>query len=157
MRTFSAKAKNSLVTNLTDEVWYVLLVLQIGASYYYLCANSATNVVSNGITYQPYPFDVVLPTDSLDSIDTVQITIDNVDRLLVDALRAANEPLTFILRFVLASQPNQIELELTDLESDQISFDAHTISAVLNMTDTLNQQFPGRGAKYDPAQCPAMF
>lgn len=157
MRPFSSAAYESLVTNLTAEIWLVLCEMKIGTQTFFLCANSDATVTSNGQDYAPYPFDVRLPVESIESIETVQITIDNVDLSYVAALRAANDPLEFTLRFVLASQPDTIELELTDLISDQVQFDAQTISATLTVNDVLNQVYPGRGGTYDPAQCPALF
>lgn len=157
MRTFSQPAYVSLMSRITDEVWLAFLDIHIDAETYYVVANSKVPVVSNGQEYTPYPFDVLLPTESTESIEQVQITIDNVDRMFVDALRAAVSPLNFTLRFALASQPDVIELELANLESQLVDFDARKITATLSIADVWNAKFPSVGPIYDPSQCPGLF
>lgn len=157
MRTFSQPAYVSLMSRLTDEVWLAFLDIEIDAETFHVVANAKEPVTSNGVEYTPYPFDVLLPTESTDSIEQVQITIDNVDRLLVDSLRAAQSPLVFTLRFALASQPDVIELELADLESQLVNFDARKITATLSISDVWNAKFPSVGPIYDPSQYPGLF
>jgi hypothetical protein len=157
MRNFSAPARVSLLSRLTGEIWYAFLTLDVDGFIYHVVSNTKDPVTSNGQLYTPYPFDITLPGDSMESIDTVQITIDNVDLSLITALRQAQNPLKFNIKFALASQPNVIEMELTDLESDAVEFNANTITATLTVLDIWNAKFPSRGGIYDPIQCPALF
>lgn len=157
MRTFSNNAKNSLIQLMTDEVWLALLHLKVDAQNFYVVWPTDSPVTSNGQDYAPYPFDLILPVESLEANESAQITIDNVDLSLVSALRSAVQPLQFNLKLVLASTPNVIEFELADLMSDTIQFDASKISATLAVNDVWNQKFPSRGGQYDPAQFPGLF
>lgn len=157
MRTFSQSAYTSLMARITSEVWLALLEIHIDAETFFVVANAKDPVTSNGVEYTPYPFDVLLPTESTEAIEQVQISIDNVDRMFVDALRAAVNPLTFTLRFVLAATPDIVELELTDLESQMVDFDARRITAILSIADVWNAKFPSVGPLYDPLQCPGLF
>lgn len=156
-RTFTQPARHSLLARLTDEIWLMFATLDIDGTVYNVVANSKDPVTSTGIVYTPFPFDLVLPSDSLESIETLQITIDNIDLSLITALRNAEQPLKFNIKFALKSQPDVIELELTDLESEGVDFDAQTITATLTVVDTWNAKFPSRGNIYDPIQCPALF
>lgn len=157
MRTFSQLARESLIKQATGDVWLALLDIVIDAQTFHVVANSNAQVISNGVTYEPYPFDVLLPSESLESVENVQITIDNIDLMFVDALRAATAPLEFTLRFVLAVTPDVVEFELADLKSDSVSFDSRKITATLAIADVWNAKFPSRGGTYDPAQFPGLF
>lgn len=157
MRSFSPSATTSLMQRITDEIWIVLLTIDIDGVIYRVVAGDPNQVVSNGNTFEPYAFDVVLPADSLEAVEQVQLVIDNVDRMLVDGLRAAVNPLKFTLQIALRSQPDVIEMELYQLEARTVTFDAQTIKATLVLTDIWNQKFPSVGELYDPQQFPSLF
>lgn len=157
MRSFSKPAHVSLISRVSSEIWLALLTIDVEGLLTHVVANSSTEVVSNSITFHPYPFDVLLPADSIEQMLTVKISIDNVDRLFVDALRAATNPIKFSLWFALASQPDTIELRLDNLESDVVEYDANRITATLAVNDIWSAKFPSIGGIYDPAQCPALF
>lgn len=157
MRNLTENAKQSIYTLTTDEVWLALLEMDIDGNVFYIVANAKNAVTSQGQIYTPYPFSVVLPADTLESIEQVQIEIDNIDLLFVDALRAASRPISFILRLALASTPDVIEIELTDMESESVGWDAAKITATLSLTDTWNSKYPSKGGIYDPSQFPGLF
>ncbi len=157
MRTFSDNATTSLLQRVTSELWLVFLTMKIDQYTHYLVAGSMDPVISNGQQFEPYAFDIVLPSESIDSIDQVSLVIDNVDRSLMDGLRAASDPLEFTIQIALLSQPDVIELELNNLFAQQIEFDAQTISATLILDDIWNQKFPGVGEQYDSVQFPRLF
>lgn len=157
MREFSENATVSLVQRVTDEIWIVLLTMTIDGVVYRVVAGTNDQIVSNGETFEPYSFDVVLPADSLESIEQVTLVIDNVDRIFMDALRAAQEPLEFNIQIALLSQPDIIELELEQLTTQQVEFDQFQIRATLLLNDIWNQKFPGVGESYDPIQYPRLF
>lgn len=157
MREFSENATVSLVQRVTDEIWIVLLTMTIDGVVYRVVAGTNDPIVSNGETFEPYSFDVVLPADALETIEQVTLIIDNVDRLFMDALRAAQDPLEFNIQIALLSQPDIIELELEQLTTQQVEFDQFQIRATLLLNDILNQKFPGVGESYDPIQFPRLF
>ncbi len=157
MRTMSSAARKSLFQSSTTEVWLALLHITIDSQHHYVVWPTDQTITSNGQAYTPYPFDLTLPVESLEANESAQITIDNVDQLFVSALRAAVNPIAFDLKLVLASQPDQIEFELTDLTADSVSINASTITATLSVNDVWNQKFPSRGGQYDPAQYPGLF
>lgn len=157
MREFSENATVSLVQRVTDEIWIVLLTMTIDGVVYRVVAGTNDPIVSNGETFEPYSFDVVLPADALETIEQVTLIIDNVDRLFMDALRAAQDPLEFTIQIALLSQPDIIELELEQLTTQQVEFDQFQIRATLLLNDILNQKFPGVGESYDPIQFPRLF
>lgn len=157
MRQFSKPAYISLMAQRTDEVWLMMADLKIQNTMFHVVANSHIDVVSNGITYTPYPFDLQLPSETLEAVESLRLSIDNVDRLFVDHLRAAERPLEVTIRFALVSQPDVIELEIANLESDSVEFNASTITATLVISDIWNAKYPSVGNVYDPPQFPGIF
>ena len=166
MRAFSQRAYNGLIAQVTNELFLALLTIEIdwvnsvGATIYEVhrvVAGVKNNVTSNGLVYTPYAFEITLPTDSADAIEQVQLTIDNVDQVLVNGLRRAVNPLRFKLDIVLQATPNVVELSLANMEALQVEFDANTIVATLNLTDVWDAKYPSKGGKYDPQQCPGLF
>lgn len=157
MRTLSDNATTSLLQRVTDEIWIVLLTVNIDGAIYYVVAGCDHPIMSNGVEYKPYAFDVVLPSDSLESVEQVQLAIDNIDRMFIDGIRSARNPIRFEIKLALYSQPDIIELELLYLETQLITIDEFTIRATLILTDIWNQKFPAIGERYDPAQAPRLF
>lgn len=166
MRQLSSNAYNGVISRITSEVFLALLEVEIEtldvdgnpqATVYRVVSGTDQDVISNGETYTPYPFDMVLPEDSLESVEQVQLTIDNVDRVFVDGIRAAIKPILFSLKIVLESTPDTVEVGLENLDGREITWTATTITAKLTLTDTWNQKFPGVGETYDPRQCPGLF
>lgn len=157
MRSLSSAAQVSLMERVTDELWLVLLTIDIDGTEYRVVGGSHQDVTSNGDVYTPYAFDVLLPAESLETVEQVTLTLDNVDQILVDGLRAAKNPLQFKLQLALYSQPDTIELELDHLESQSVEFDEFQIRATLILNDIWNQKFPGVGEKYDAIQYPRLF
>lgn len=112
-------------------------------------------VVSGGKTYLPYPFRITLPEDKENVVPSVNLTIDNVDRLLIEAVRQFSSPPEVTLKIVLSSAPDNIEIQLDNLKLRNIRFDAYTISASLLMDSPLGRIFPS--SIYDPKQYFALF
>lgn len=166
MRTFTERAYRGLIEQVTNEIFLALLTLEIDwldqdgnkmSDTYNVVAGSAVDVVSNGVTYTPYPFEISLPADSSESVESVQLVIDNTDLLLIEGLRRAYRPLRVSMEIVLEATPDIVELELSDMECLSIEVNASTISATLIINNTWDQKYPSVGETYDPRQCPGLF
>ncbi|MBE0598443.1 MAG: DUF1833 family protein, partial [Desulfuromonadales bacterium] len=105
--------------------------------------------------YQPFPFDIALPADRDDQISKVTLTIDNVDRAIVRAVRELASAPTVTLEIVLASSPDVVEAGPFEFTLQDAGYDALTVSGTLGYEDILNEPFPA-GA-FVPAAFPGMF
>ena len=98
------------------------------------------------VTFVKYAFDFVKPEVGPDSIPSMQITIDNVDRLIAASIEAAlgsTEFVTVIYREYLSSDltaPQNdppITLQVTD-----VTVDMFRITATCGFPDLMNRKFP---------------
>lgn len=158
MRTLSTQnARDSLVAVDTPEVWLVLLTMTADTGAVFRVVNNNQNINSNGNLFSAYAFEITLPDDSLESDPQVKLSIDNVDQLLTDFLRSAGQPPKFKLQIILASSPNNIEIELADMVLRNVTWTQSKITGTLRLDDIWNTKFPSVGETYDPQQFPGLF
>jgi hypothetical protein len=156
MRNLSTVAVQAINAQETGEVFLILLTIssdEIVDTYRFV--RNTEDITSNGYNYIAYGFDITLPDEDPDTLPTIQLVIDNVDRAIVDTLNSLIEPPTVTLSVVLASTPNVIEygpLEMTLLGAD---YDSLTITGQLAYEDILNQSYPS--GKYIPSDYPGLF
>lgn len=142
-RNLSNTAILSAQNTETDEVWLVLMEINhenLDSPIYLV--NNTKNIVSNGNEHIAYPFNIVLGEDDGEKLQTVKLTFDNVDRLLVETIRTIDDSPDITISIVLASDPHYEEIKITDLKLRQIEYDAFTISGTLYADDILNQRWP---------------
>lgn len=140
----------------TGEIFLVLLTLShalLPSSLYFV--NNYANVVSNGITYIAWPFDIPLPELGGDALPQLTLTIDNVDRSIADSIKAITTPIDVTLQWVLASSPNVIEGGPLYFRLRGVEIDMTTIQGTLMFEDLLNEPFPYE--TYVPATAPGLF
>ena len=99
-------------TDLPDPIYFV---------------DNTVEVISNGKTYQPYPFRITLPEDKVGVLPSVDLTIDNVDQTLIEAIRGFSNPPIVTLKIILASNPDNIEIQLDNLKLRNVKFEMLTI------------------------------
>lgn len=139
----------------TAEVWLLLLTIyhpSLAVPIY--IANNNEAVISRGNTYQPIPFDVDLPQEDDDSPGAATLTVDNVDRSIVDAIRAMDVPPTLSLEVVLASQADYVEVGFYDMTLRNCVYDATTVKGALQWEDILVEPL---ALTMTPARFPGMF
>jgi len=127
----------------SNEAWLVLLEITHSAlpEPFYLVNNTET-ITSNGIDYLAYPFGMVLGNDTGEKLPTVSLTIDNVDRSLMSAIRSLVDSPDVVIKVVLSSQPDVVEIAISELKLREVSYDAFAISGTLYADDILNQRWP---------------
>lgn len=155
-RPLSTAALQAAMAQNTNEA-FILLVTFVHAPTLetYRCCLNTEDITSNGNVFTATYFEITLPEDGDRAPAGCQITVDNVDRRLVGLLRKITEPLQVTVQVVLASQPNVIEMEFTDLVLREAQWDEYKISGMLASEDPLNQVFPGH--LYDQKSFPGIF
>lgn len=104
--------------------------------------NNQTDIVSNGETYVGLAFEIGLPSET-DDQSRVTIRIDNVDRVIVDSLRAVTGRPVFTLSVVLADTPDLVEAGPYEMTLSEADYDAGQVTGVLVFDDILAEPFPG--------------
>ena len=106
----------------------------------YVCNNNES-VISNGITYNPYAFNLVLENDD-ENPPKIRLTVDNVDRSLVDDVRQTQTPINVDLLLVLQSQPDTVEIEYNQLTLRNVTYNKSVISGQLAISEVYLNVFP---------------
>ena len=155
-RSLSSTFLEAIYSQETSEVFLLLLEIDHDdLSGPIRVANNYANVTSSGNTYVGFPFELSLPADFEDQLPAITLTICNVDRQVVDAVRTIDGPATADLSVVLASDPDTIEIGPLSLTLREVSYDALTVSGSLQPEDLLNEPFPGD--IFSPGNYPGLF
>jgi hypothetical protein len=154
--SISATAKKAVFDQQTEEVFLILLEIDHDNLATPLrVVNNYENITSNGDLYYGFPFSVSLPSEMEDELPAVKLTIDNVDRQIVEAVRSITSPATVSLSLILASSPNNIERGPYVLKMRNVQYDAMSVSADLMVDDIYNEPYPG--ITYSPTNFPGLF
>lgn len=153
--TITANAVESANASATDEVWLMLLdITHPDLSEPIRVVNNNENITSNGNLYIAYAFSVELPGDN-DDVPRVQLRIDNVDRVIVDSIRAIDtRPATAILRVILASAPDDIIAEF-NASLQTVDYDQYEVTGTFGTEAILSEPFPGH--TFTPSSHPGLF
>jgi len=100
-------------------------------------------IVSNGVEYIHYPFEMEPPSDEGGQPLRATLTIDNVDRLLVEEIGNLTSPPTVTIQAVLESQPDVVEVNFENLEILQAKWDVLRVRGDLVQTTIENEMYAG--------------
>lgn len=114
-------------------------------------------IVMNGNTYTAFPFEVTLPDDDEAASPRVKLKIDAVDQTIMSAIRtmAPGEPPTVTISIVLASQPDVIEMQMTNMVLRDVMGTADSIEGELLIDEEDLLRFPE--GSFTPFDFPGMF
>lgn len=157
-RVLSAPATAAIAAEETDEVFLVCVKI----SHADLVA--PIRVVNNieditrtedavSVDYVGLPFEIELPDEGERPGET-RLSVDNVDRRIVEAIRTIQSPPDVEIRVVLASQPDVIEYELTGLTLRDATYDVSTVQGYLRFEDL---QVENACDTITPSRFPALF
>jgi Domain of unknown function (DUF1833) len=139
----------------SDIAWLFLLSIFPANEPAIHVVNNTELIVSNGVSYHPYPFDITLPTDNGDSLPKVKIRIDNVAAELVEIIRSQVEPPKVTCQLVTTAFPDIVERSLDYLVLRSVSYDSLVIQGDLEVNNTLNNKF--LKSRYTAVEFPGLF
>ena len=168
MRTTSTTFREAVYQPETDEVFVLLLTINhddLGEDIIRLSTDNKDtftidSVEVRGTSSQGYqflflPMEIVLPDDSDETISAAKISIDNVDRQILNAIRGLDSAPTITMQIVLASTPDVIEAQFNSFELRDVTADALVISGTLSLGNFLSEPFPGGSML--PSNFPGIF
>ena len=153
--SMSAAAKAAAYAQQTKEVF--LLLVQVDHSALpdpIRVACNTQDVEHGGETFVGTYFKMTMPDES-DEVPRAQVVLDNVDRKIVDAVRAVGSPPTVTMTVVLASSPDVVEFGPFPLLLVEATYDAGLVQGSLIYDDILNEPYPPE--KFVPALYPGLF
>lgn len=117
--------------------------------------SDGTSTTSRSDLFVSYPFQLDLPIDSDESPPISKLVIDNVDRVIVEAIRSISSPPSVLLEMVLASDVDTVELAWNDFELVNADYDELTVSGDLTQEKFLAEPYPY--LKFTPGNFPGLF
>lgn len=155
-RNLSSNALASMYAQETSEVWLVLLEIdEAGLSEPIRVVNNNENVTHNGNVYEGFPFELPMPDEVENQVTSVTLTIDNVDRRIVQAVRSLSSPPTVTMSVVMASSPDTIEAGPFEMTLKDATYTALTVVGRLGFEDFEDEPFPGE--TFTPQNHPGLF
>lgn len=112
-------------------------------------------VVSRGDEYIFLPFNISLPAQDDTGIARANISIDNISREIVAAVRTASSALTITIEIVLSSDVDSPEVTVQDFRLDRVTYDAFTISGDISVEYFDLEPFPS--GRFNPSDFPGLF
>lgn len=157
-RPLSPAALQAMLAEQTDEVPLMCVTISHSsfASPYYLVYNNEP--LQRAIAeFEPFAFQLALAPESEDALPQVQMTIDNIDRKILQAIRTlpAGERVSMTMEVVLASQPDVVEVGPVNYKFLSIDFDQAQITGTLGFDDDLLNTTLGQ--TYTPVNSPGVF
>ena len=117
-------------------------------------SSDAVDTTSRGDLYIAFPFAAVLPSDEPGRLRDLQLSVDNVDRQVVAALRSSREGITVKMEIIVASEPDDVQAEF-DFDVASASYGDTEATMTLSFDSILDEQFPGK--RFTPTVAPGLF
>lgn len=167
-RTVSSAARQAMFSQSTEEVFVILLEIsnELDPSQPIRTALDSVNLDSkvtvDGVdTYDPAVtfaggfFGIELPEEAGDAIQSVRLSIANVDRVIVQAIRNASVPPEVLLWVVLKSSPDIVEAGPYYFTLENATYDALEVRGELVFEEVTNRRYPKD--EFTPQIAPGLF
>lgn len=147
----STAFKQAMFAQETGELFLALIEIShadLGANDPLRFVNNNEDVDSNlggatTYTFTAFPFEITLVGESEGTLPAVTLTICNVDRRIVEAVRTISSAPTVSLYVALASTPDTIEIGPIELTLSPVEYNAFVVTGTLTGDDILNEPYPG--------------
>ena len=157
-RALSPAAVRAITAQETGEIFLMCVTIShpsLPTPLYFV--NNTEDIERLGVTYYGWPFEVALPDEREDALPMPQLRIDNVDRRIMEGIRALTTPPTVTLEVVLASALDALQPEAgpATFSLRNLEYDALTITGTLSPEDVLNE--PAMQYSFTPDLFPGLF
>ena len=153
-RSLSATAIAELNAATCAEPYLVLLTIEHDDITTLRFVNDGANITSGGDVYTALAFSAKLPADR-DGPVSAKITLDNVDRATVVAVRSITTPATVTIELIRHSAPSTIIATWSYLRLLTAEITASQIVLGLTGDAVLDEAYPG--TEFTPLDFPAGF
>jgi len=153
-RAFSPEAVSQINASTNDDPFIWLITLYAGKDVFRVCRNNE-KIVSRGLTFEPYPFEIIEPIEDGETMPRAQLTIDNVDRLLIQSIRTLQDPLRVDIELVMVSEPDVPQIRYQALRLKAVTWDELSIRGDLVYEDLFGLAYPAES--FYPQEYPGLF
>ena len=155
-RTTTNTFKSAVFAQDTNETFLILITIDhddLDAPI--RVSSDNVDTTSNGNTFVAFPFDLVLADDDENASPRARLSIDNVDRQIVLAVRTITSAPSVLVQIVLASDTDTIEASFPDFKLENISYNDLTVSGDLTLEEFTTEPYPS--GTFTPADFAGMF
>lgn len=157
--TVSTNALRAMLAQETGEIFLLCVTISHPSfSEPYRLVYDQNPLVRTAGTFQPFAFALNLPNEQDDSPPTVQMSIDNIDNAILQAVRVlpAGVRPDLMLEVVLASSPNVVEKGPYHFKFLSTDYDDASMTGTIGFEDDiLNTALPGD--IYSPSNSQGLF
>ncbi len=144
MRTLTLAAVRSLMAERTDVVWLVFLTISHAELTPSIrVVNNTEDIESNGETFIGFPFLLDMPAERENQLPRVQLTIGNVDKSIVDGLRALSSSPTIKVEIITSEDFDKVEVGPYTYTFAKMDFDKLLVTGDLKFEELLEEPYPG--------------
>ena len=155
-RNLSPDTRRALQASDTAEAFLILLTISHADLPEPLRVSSdAVDTTSRGMVFTAFPFNLTLPDDVDNQSPEARLTIDNIDRQMVLAVRSLTSAPTIVIEIVRANAPDVIEAQFQDFRLTNVTYDSQVIQGNLSIEDFTMEPFPA--AVFAPGNFPGLF
>ena len=144
-----------LLTLTTPELPDVVRVCSTPVEKFEDLGPDVYGVTSNGERYLFLPFEINLPQDDKTGAVSAKLTIDNVNRQIVQYARQTRKPISVDIKCILSNALDVIELEYDEFKLTNVSYDGFTVSGDLSIDYLGLEPFPC--GRFTPSGFPGLF
>lgn len=155
-RNLSTSAINAMNAAQTGDVFLTLLTLDHASLDTPIrVVNNNEDITSNGNTFIAYPFEIIWADDRQDAPPRAKLSIDNVDRILIETIRSITSAVNVSVQIVRDADPDTIEAEIENLLLKNITGNTYVIEGDLISNQFLTEGFPAH--RFAPHNFPGIF
>lgn len=144
-----------LLTISSPELTDAIRVCNIPVEKFSDLGENVYGCTSNQQRYLFLPFDISLPRDDKTGAVTAKLTIDNVNRQIVQYARQTKKALNVSIQIVLSNNLDYIELEFKDFKLTDVNYDGFQVSGNLSVDYLGLEPFPC--GRFTPSGFPGLF
>lgn len=164
-RQLSNAARQAVYAQQTGEAFIILLTIshpdwaqpiRLASDAMELLPNAnVRGVISRGMEYVYLPFTINLPQQDESSTARATVSIDNIDRRIVAAVRGATSAVNISIEIILASQPDIVEVSMQDFKMDRVTYDSLTVTGDISVESFELEPYPSK--RFTPSDFPGLF
>lgn len=164
-RNLSETFKAAVNAQQTEEVFIILLTIDhpdftdpirlANDPFQDLPVAGVPGVESRGEEYVYLPFTISLPSQDDTGIGKASLSIDNISRELLAAVKTTTSDVSLIIEVVLSSDVDNVEISSPNFKLERIKYDALTITADVSLDYFELEPYPS--GRFTPSDWPGIF
>jgi len=155
-RNITPQTRAALYAPQTDDVFIILLTIAHPEMVVPLrVCSGGVETLSRGETFVAFPFGLTLPEDADGRPPRARLSIDNIDRQIVAAVRGLTSSPYVLVEIIRAAAPDVVEARFEDFRFTNISYDSQAVTGDLTVEDFTAEPYPA--AAFSPSLFPGLF